>query len=164
MFSSTGCIPRNRRALIYEAFRHKIAANGVFLFHDSIDLSKTNWLYPPEPAYERSVKYFIDTLKSSDEMQVFDLPLCQRPDTGSGKSIGSNLRREIPIGTKLCSELNYDTDIRFVCGCWSDVTTNSMWLYLARVREKLHCCASPEWAASTTGWPVDENTLYCGLE
>jgi len=63
--------------LIYEAFRHKIAANGVFLFHDSIDLSKTNWLYPPELAYERSVKYFIDTLKSSDEMQVFDLPFAK---------------------------------------------------------------------------------------
>lgn len=61
----------------YEAFRHKIAANGVFLFHDSIELSKTGGLYPPELAYQRSVKYFIDTLKSSDETQVFDLPFAK---------------------------------------------------------------------------------------
>lgn len=61
----------------YEAFRHKTSANGVFLFHDSIELSRTNWLYPPDLAYERSVKYFIDTLKSSNEVQVFDFPFAK---------------------------------------------------------------------------------------
>jgi predicted O-methyltransferase YrrM len=61
----------------YEAFRHKIAANGMFLFHDSIDLSRTGGLYPPELAYERSVRNFIDTLKASNEMQVFDFPFAK---------------------------------------------------------------------------------------
>lgn len=61
----------------YEAFKHKTASDGVFLFHDSIDLSKTNWLYPPGLAYERSVKHFIEKLKSTEGIQVFDFPFAK---------------------------------------------------------------------------------------
>ena len=60
----------------YEAFESKIADNGLILFHDSLSTDKVNSpkLYSSTTRYERRVRYFVDTLKSNKELQVFDLP------------------------------------------------------------------------------------------
>lgn len=61
----------------YEAFQDRISENGVFLFHDSITISTTNWLYSPDNAYERRVVDFIDNLKRNAQLQVLDLPFAK---------------------------------------------------------------------------------------
>jgi len=61
----------------FEAFKNKIAENGLFLFHDSLSTAKTKSrdLYSPALQYQRSVKFFLETLKVNREFQVFDIPL-----------------------------------------------------------------------------------------
>jgi predicted O-methyltransferase YrrM len=57
----------------YQAFRDKLAPDGLFLFHDSVRVRRTR-IYGPERAYEHRVKDFIDGLKQDAGLQVFDLP------------------------------------------------------------------------------------------
>jgi predicted O-methyltransferase YrrM len=62
----------------YEAFRHLLAPNGIFLFHDSFtNEDPVNRLYPDEMKYTRTVKVFIDSLKINEHIQVFDLPFAK---------------------------------------------------------------------------------------
>jgi predicted O-methyltransferase YrrM len=73
----------------YEAFRDRLAPDGVVLFHDSIRIQPTS-VYGPGRAYEHRVKCFIDTLKKDPRLQVFDLPfaagvtLVRQADGGEG--------------------------------------------------------------------------------
>lgn len=61
----------------YEAFRNKIMDNGLIFFHDSIEVSKVNWLYGENKAYDRTVKVFIDELKNESNLQILDLPFAK---------------------------------------------------------------------------------------
>lgn len=57
----------------YEAFQHLVPPQGVILLHDSLNLSIVN-LYGPDRTYQRSVKYFVEQLKTDPKLQVLDLP------------------------------------------------------------------------------------------
>ncbi len=57
----------------FEAFRDRLAPNGIMLFHDSVRI-RTSRIYGPDRLYEHRVKCFIDTLKRDAQWQVFDLP------------------------------------------------------------------------------------------
>jgi predicted O-methyltransferase YrrM len=57
----------------YEAFQDRMSAEGIALFHDSVRV-RTSRMYGPDRLYEHRVKCFVDTLKSSSSLQVFDLP------------------------------------------------------------------------------------------
>jgi predicted O-methyltransferase YrrM len=57
----------------YEAFERFVPTQGVILLHDSLN-EDTVKLYGPERTYQRSVKSFVDQLKTRRQLQVFDLP------------------------------------------------------------------------------------------
>ena len=57
----------------YEAFRDRLASDGVTLFHDSRYV-KPSRIYGPDRVYTHTVKYFIDKLRQDPALQVFDLP------------------------------------------------------------------------------------------
>ena len=57
----------------HEAFRHLVPANGVVCFHDSIEVATVH-IYGPGRAYERRVKFYLDTLKQDAAYQVVDFP------------------------------------------------------------------------------------------
>jgi predicted O-methyltransferase YrrM len=57
----------------YEAFRDRLAPEGMVLFHDSVR-SQTSRVYGPGRIYEHTVKAFIDALKADPGLQVFDVP------------------------------------------------------------------------------------------
>ena len=58
----------------YDAFKDKIAANGIFLFHDSIKMKWSKKIYGPDMQYQTDVKIFMDELKTKPTLQVLDLP------------------------------------------------------------------------------------------
>ncbi len=57
----------------YEAFQHLVPPRGVILLHDSLDQSIVK-LYGPDRIYQRSVKHFVEQLKTDPKLQVVDLP------------------------------------------------------------------------------------------
>jgi predicted O-methyltransferase YrrM len=57
----------------YEAFRDRLAPNGVMLFHDSVRV-RTSRMYGADRLYEHRVKCLMDSLKQDARLQVFDLP------------------------------------------------------------------------------------------
>lgn len=57
----------------YSAFVSRLAPRGVVLFHDSMQVRRSE-IYGAERAYDVRVKTFIDELKRSPELQLFDLP------------------------------------------------------------------------------------------
>jgi predicted O-methyltransferase YrrM len=57
----------------YEAFRDRLATNGMALFHDSIR-SRISGIYSRTQPYEHRVMCYIDELKRDASLQVFDLP------------------------------------------------------------------------------------------
>ena len=59
--------------LDFEAFQNRVSPEGVILLHDSVEVS-TSRIYGPNRAYERTVKLFVDRLKTNRDLQVFDLP------------------------------------------------------------------------------------------
>jgi predicted O-methyltransferase YrrM len=61
----------------YESFVHKLSANGIALFHDSMTVSKPTWLYGEENVYERRIPDFIDQLKQKPDLQILDLPFAK---------------------------------------------------------------------------------------
>lgn len=61
----------------FEAFEHKTSENSIFVFHDSISISTTTWLYGTENAYERRVIDFIDKLKQDKSLQILDFPFAK---------------------------------------------------------------------------------------
>jgi predicted O-methyltransferase YrrM len=60
----------------YQAFRERLAPNGLVQFHDSIH-AMTSQIYGANRSYEHRVKEFIETLKQDRALQVFDLPYAQ---------------------------------------------------------------------------------------
>ncbi len=57
----------------YEAFRDRLAPDGIVLFHDSTRL-RVSGIYGAGRAYEHRVKCFLDGLKRDPALQVLDLP------------------------------------------------------------------------------------------
>jgi predicted O-methyltransferase YrrM len=57
----------------YQAFEARVPPEGIVLLHDSVDVSISR-IYGPARAYERRVKYFVDSLKEDPRLQVLDLP------------------------------------------------------------------------------------------
>lgn len=57
----------------YEAFRGKMAVQGLTLFHDSIRV-RSSGIYGLEQRYEHTVKRYMERLKKEPELQVFDVP------------------------------------------------------------------------------------------
>lgn len=57
----------------YEAFKDRLADNGIMLFHDSVRV-RTSKVYGPDQLYEHRVKCFLDALKQDPQVQVFDFP------------------------------------------------------------------------------------------
>ena len=57
----------------HAAFRDKLTADAIVLFHDSAHI-RTTRIYGPERAYEHRVVDYIGELKLDPAYQVFDLP------------------------------------------------------------------------------------------
>jgi predicted O-methyltransferase YrrM len=57
----------------HEAFRNRMTADGLVLFHDSTNRKSTR-MYGPEGRYEYSVTDYMNELKADAAWQVFDLP------------------------------------------------------------------------------------------
>lgn len=57
----------------YEAFKDKLSASAVTVFHDSVRAFVTR-VYGRERSYVHDVYRFIDTLRADPQLQVFDLP------------------------------------------------------------------------------------------
>lgn len=57
----------------FNAFRERLAPDGVVLFHDTRRVKMSN-MYGQDRRYELRVKCFVDSLKSDRDWQVFDLP------------------------------------------------------------------------------------------
>ena len=57
----------------YEAFATHVPSEGIILLHDSVTVS-TSRIYGQDQAYERTVRYFVDSLKREPDLQVLDLP------------------------------------------------------------------------------------------
>jgi predicted O-methyltransferase YrrM len=57
----------------YEAFRDRLAPDGIVLFHDSVRI-RSSPMYGPDRVYDHTVKRFLDTLKKDPRLQVFDFP------------------------------------------------------------------------------------------
>lgn len=60
----------------FETFENKISDQGMFLFHDSIEV-RTTPIYGKDMVYRRRVKFFIDELKQRPGLQVLDLPFAK---------------------------------------------------------------------------------------
>jgi predicted O-methyltransferase YrrM len=58
----------------YDAFKDRLSANGLVLFHDSIRI-RISRMYGSDRPYEHRVKSFMDELKRDPSVQVLDLPL-----------------------------------------------------------------------------------------
>ena len=62
----------------YEAFEGLLHPDGIILLHDTATApGRVSNMYGAERAYEKRVKYFVDTLKQDIRLQVFDLPFDQ---------------------------------------------------------------------------------------
>jgi len=57
----------------YEAFRDKLTADGVALFHDSIRIRRSG-IYDRSKPYDHRVKCYMDALKRDRALQIFDVP------------------------------------------------------------------------------------------
>jgi len=57
----------------YEAFRDRIPADGMTLFHDSVR-SKRSRMYGPDNEYDHTVFHYMDELKKDPALQVLDVP------------------------------------------------------------------------------------------
>lgn len=57
----------------YEAFRDKLGASAITVFHDSVREFVTR-VYGPEKSYVHDVYKFIDSLRADPQLQVLDLP------------------------------------------------------------------------------------------
>lgn len=57
----------------YEAFRDRLAPEGVVLFHDSGKRQQSR-IYGSDRVYKYSVKEFLETLRKEPHLQVFDIP------------------------------------------------------------------------------------------
>ncbi|MGR8981645.1 MAG: class I SAM-dependent methyltransferase, partial [Gammaproteobacteria bacterium] len=58
----------------YQAFKEKIPAEGIIMFHDSIHMKWSKKIYGPGKEYQTDVKIFMDELKLDSCLQVLDLP------------------------------------------------------------------------------------------
>jgi predicted O-methyltransferase YrrM len=67
---------REQARFDFEAFAGKLSANGLVLFHDSVEVGTTP-IYGRDRVYERRVKFFLDELKSRPDLQVLDLPFAK---------------------------------------------------------------------------------------
>jgi predicted O-methyltransferase YrrM len=57
----------------FEAFRERLAPDGIVLFHDTRRV-KMSSMYGPDRRYELRVKCFVDSIKIDPRWQVLDLP------------------------------------------------------------------------------------------
>jgi len=57
----------------YDAFRSRLAPDGVMLFHDSLRV-RTSDIYGKDKVYLQQVRTFVDELQKIPGVQVFDLP------------------------------------------------------------------------------------------
>jgi predicted O-methyltransferase YrrM len=57
----------------YGAFRSKLSAESIVVFHDSVRI-RTSRMYGADHQYEHRVKCLMDELKNDSSLQVFDLP------------------------------------------------------------------------------------------
>ena len=73
-----GITPRSRLVSITRPLRDLLQPNGIILLHDTTTApGRVSNMYGAERAYEKRVKYFVDTLKQDIRLQVFDLPFDQ---------------------------------------------------------------------------------------
>jgi predicted O-methyltransferase YrrM len=60
----------------YEAFQRFVPPQGIIFLHDSLDESTVK-IYGQERAYQRTVKSFVQQLKTDSQLQVLDLPFAK---------------------------------------------------------------------------------------